>query len=83
MKNAIKEIFLSFGSDLCGVANIDRFDNAPKGFSIDSMKKQYNILLNYWKGKSKPGLHEAPEKLCVAIRDSLNLIVINRFQDSI
>ncbi|MBP7175127.1 MAG: epoxyqueuosine reductase [Thermoclostridium sp.] len=32
MKNAIKEIFLSLGSDLCGVANIDRFDNAPKGF---------------------------------------------------
>ncbi len=32
MKNEIKELFLHLGSDLCGIANIDRFDNAPEGF---------------------------------------------------
>lgn len=32
MKNQIKEIILNLGADLCGVANIDRFDQAPAGF---------------------------------------------------
>lgn len=32
MKNKIKEIFLQLGSDICGIANVDRFDNAPTGF---------------------------------------------------
>lgn len=32
MKNEIKEIFIRLGCDICGVTNVDRFDNAPKGF---------------------------------------------------
>ena len=28
----IKEIMFSLGADLCGVASIDRFDDAPKGY---------------------------------------------------
>lgn len=28
----IKEILFSLGADLCGIASIDRFDNAPKGY---------------------------------------------------
>lgn len=28
----VKEIMLSLGADLCGIASIDRFDDAPKGF---------------------------------------------------
>lgn len=32
MKHEIKSIFLKLGADVCGVANIDRFTNAPKGF---------------------------------------------------
>ena len=32
MKNEIKELFLHLGSDLCGIASIDRFDNALKDF---------------------------------------------------
>lgn len=30
--NEIKEILFSMGADLCGIASIDRFDDAPKGF---------------------------------------------------
>lgn len=33
MNNTIKELVLSCGADVCGIANIDRFDNAPDGFS--------------------------------------------------
>lgn len=32
MKNQIKEFILSLGADVCGVANIDRFSEAPAGF---------------------------------------------------
>ncbi len=33
MNSAIKEIVLSLGADVCGIANIERFANAPRGFS--------------------------------------------------
>lgn len=32
MKEQIREIFLRLGADICGIANIDRFSNAPQGF---------------------------------------------------
>jgi len=32
MKDKIKEIFINFGAEVCGVANIDLFIDAPKGF---------------------------------------------------
>ena len=32
MKDRIKEIFINLGAKVCGVANIDLFINAPKGF---------------------------------------------------
>lgn len=31
-KSEIKEMFFSRGADLCGIASIDRFMEAPKGF---------------------------------------------------
>jgi epoxyqueuosine reductase QueG len=33
MKEQIRELFLSNGADLCGFAGIERFSNAPLGFS--------------------------------------------------
>lgn len=33
MKEKIKEIILSLGADVCGIANIDRFTDTPQGFS--------------------------------------------------
>lgn len=32
MKDKIKEIFINLGAEVCGVANIDLFIDAPKGF---------------------------------------------------
>lgn len=32
MENSIKEFVLKTGADLCGIANIERFDGAPEGF---------------------------------------------------
>lgn len=28
----VKEILFSLGADLCGIASVDRFDDAPQGF---------------------------------------------------
>jgi epoxyqueuosine reductase len=33
VKDQIKEMVLSFGADLCGVADINRFEKAPDGFN--------------------------------------------------
>lgn len=33
LKQDIKEMILSLGADVCGIANISRFKEAPKGFS--------------------------------------------------
>lgn len=32
MENQIKKLVLSFGADVCGIANVDRFSEAPSGF---------------------------------------------------
>jgi len=32
VKNKIKEVFINLGAEVCGVANIDLFSDAPKGF---------------------------------------------------
>lgn len=32
MKEEIKEIFINFGAEVCGIANVDLFSDAPKGF---------------------------------------------------
>ncbi|MFZ5969921.1 MAG: epoxyqueuosine reductase [Bacillota bacterium] len=32
MEDRIKEIFITLGADICGIANIERFTNAPSGF---------------------------------------------------
>lgn len=33
MKNEIKELIMGLGADVCGIANIDRFSEAPEGFN--------------------------------------------------
>lgn len=33
MKDTIKRLILSYGADVCGIANIDRFSDSPIGFS--------------------------------------------------
>jgi epoxyqueuosine reductase QueG len=30
--NHIKQILYDFGTDICGIASIDRFDKSPEGF---------------------------------------------------
>ncbi len=45
MEGSIKEILISLGADLCGIANIDRFYGAPKGFHPTDIYKECKSVI--------------------------------------
>jgi epoxyqueuosine reductase len=47
MKNGkIKEIVFQLGADVCGIANIDRFKNAPEGFHpFDILSDAVSVII--------------------------------------
>ncbi|KPU44320.1 epoxyqueuosine reductase [Oxobacter pfennigii] len=57
MKEKIREFILSYGADLCGFANIDRFNEAPAGFKptdiLPDCKTVISFALALPKGLSK------------------------------
>lgn len=43
--NKVKEILFSLGADLCGIASIDRFEDAPKGYHpLDVMPSCKSVI---------------------------------------
>lgn len=41
----VKELMLSLGADLCGIASMDRFDGAPEGFHpLDVMPSCKSVI---------------------------------------
>lgn len=62
MKDKIKQEILSFGADVCGVANIDRFTAAPEGFSPKDIYKECKSVIVF--GMSLPkGLTKVDSRL--------------------
>lgn len=47
MKEQIREIVLSYGADLCGFANIDRFDKAPLGFKPNDIYPDCKSVISF------------------------------------
>ena len=47
MKEHIREVVLSYGADLCGFANIDRFDNAPEGFKPTDIYPDCKTVISF------------------------------------
>lgn len=46
MKEDIRKIFMKLGAVICGIANIDRFHNAPEGFNpIDIYPKCKSVIV--------------------------------------
>ena len=39
MKEKIRDIFLNLGADVCGVANIDAYQNNTRGFDVVNCNK--------------------------------------------
>lgn len=49
MKDRIKEIFMELGADLCGIANIIRFENAVPGFHPTDIYDQCKTVIVFAK----------------------------------
>lgn len=49
MKEKIKEIMMKLGADVCGVANIDRFENTPAGFHPKDIYKDCKSVVVFAK----------------------------------
>lgn len=62
MENRIKELAYGLGADVCGIGGIDRFENAPAGFSpLDLFDRCKSVIAL---GKALPkGLYEVSPRL--------------------
>ena len=47
MKTQIRKIVMSFGADLCGFANIDRFENTPVGYNPKDIYANCKSVISY------------------------------------
>ena len=47
IKEAIKQVAYDLGADICGIAAIDRFQDAPKGFSPTDIYKDCRSVLSF------------------------------------
>ena len=44
--NNLKQIFYDLGTDICGIASIDRFNEAPEGFNpIDTLPSCKSVIV--------------------------------------
>lgn len=62
MKEKIRALMKSFGADLCGFAHIDRFDNAPSGFSPKDIFVNCKSIISFCVVLPK-GLAQVPSRL--------------------
>lgn len=77
MEERIKEIILSLGADVCGIANIDRFGDSPKGFSpTDSYKNTKSVIVF---GCALPkGLTKVDSRFIYGYFNNLSCSVVDR-----
>jgi epoxyqueuosine reductase QueG len=47
MKEQIRKLILSLGADVCGFANIDRFDDAPRGFKPTNLLSDCQSVISF------------------------------------
>ncbi len=62
MKEKIKQEILVYGADVCGVANIERFADAPEGFSPKDIYGECKSVIVFGKSLSK-GLMKVDSRL--------------------
>lgn len=77
MKEKIKQLLYEYGAEVCGVANIDRFTEAPKGFSpLDIYADCKSVIVI---GKSLPkGTTKVDSRLVYAHFNSLTCTEVDR-----
>lgn len=62
MKEIIRSMFISLGADVCGIANIDRFKDAPEGFHPADIYKDCKSVIVFGKALPK-GLAKVPSRI--------------------
>lgn len=62
MKDLIKKLIISCGADVCGIANISRFESAPKGFSPKDIYEDCQSVIVFGKALPK-GLTQVDSRL--------------------
>lgn len=60
MKDKIKEIFINLGAEVCGVANIDLFIDAPEGFNPKDIYSDCKSVIVFAKRIPKGLAHVNP-----------------------
>jgi epoxyqueuosine reductase QueG len=71
MKAEIRELVLSQGADLCGFANIDRFDKAPSGFHPRDLFHDCSSVISFAVGLPK-GLGRVAPRLVYGYYNSMS-----------
>jgi epoxyqueuosine reductase QueG len=77
MEDRIKKLFLDLGADLCGIANIDRFSEAPAGYRPTDIYQSCRSVIVF--AKSLPaGLREVSPRIVYNHANDINLSEIDR-----
>ncbi len=77
MKEKIKEIIGGLGADICGVANIDRFENIPFGFHPKDIYKDCKSVIVFAKHMPK-GLSCVSPRIIYIKATDINLAELDR-----
>jgi len=72
MEDRIKSIFLKFGADVCGIANVDRFAQAPQGFHPTDVYKECKSVVVFALGLPK-GLNAVSPRIVYHRFNSMSL----------
>lgn len=77
MEDRIKHILLELGADLCGIANVERFKDAPSGFHPKDIYKDCQSVIVFAKSMPKGLAYVNPRILYMKATD-INLNELDR-----
>lgn len=77
MKEIIRSIFISLGADVCGIANIDRFKDAPEGFHPTDIHKDCRSVIVFGKALPK-GVEKVNPRIIYGHYNTVGLSELDR-----
>lgn len=78
MKEQIKSIVLNLGADVCGIASIDRFEAAPKGFHPTDIYAGCKSVIAFGKHYPNGLMHVSPRIVYNRMMYDINGLEIDR-----
>ncbi len=77
IEQKVKQIFLNLGADVCGIAGIDRFANAPAGFHPSDIYKECRSVIVFAKRMPR-GLASVNPRIVYNHANDLNILEVDR-----